>query len=116
MITIPIVEEEVVNLTATGTNDYLDGKLNNRQEVWEVVWVCVYDATNDVTTIFVGPYNGVTHFKIAAKTPTAANDALSAQGPIYIRPLHKLRAHIVGATSSDDLYMYYQFVRHHLEE
>jgi len=116
MITLPIVEEEVVQLTALGTNDYLDGKRIIKQEVWEVIWVCVYDATNDVTTIFVGPYNGATHFKVAAKTPTAAYDALSIQGPIYIKPTQNLRAHIVGATASDDLYMYYQFIRHYLEE
>jgi len=103
-----IVTDEIVKRPAAGTTDDLESPFVEPGMVLEVRHVAVENRTTAYTRLVIGVADGLSFLQKEEEDSPAANNIYWTRSKILIPAGKKLRAHLTGCTSGDDLHMTYE--------
>lgn len=103
-----VITEEVQKTSSGGTYDDLESPLVEPGTILEIHHVSVENRTTAYTRLVIGVADGLSFFQKEEEDSPAANNIYWTKSRFLIPSGKKLRAHLTGCTSGDDLHMTYE--------
>jgi hypothetical protein len=103
-----IVTDEVIKGYATSGTNILESRLVEPGTILEVRHVAIENRTTAYTRLVIGVADGLSFFQKEEEDSPAANNIYWTRSKFLIPAGKKLRAHLTGCTSGDDIHMTYE--------